>query len=97
MRPVLRERIIRNTVKVDSTLDLLNSATLQEQASHTSPGHPIMLASMKTSSIAAAALLLIAAITPSAAAEEGTWQVEFTVQLKKGVKGSFVVEVHPDW
>jgi hypothetical protein len=56
-----------------------------------------MLASMKTSSIAAAALLLIAAITPSAAAEEGTWQVEFTVQLKKGVKGSFVVEVHPDW
>ena len=47
------------------------------------------------------ALLLIAVMasmtSSAAAAEDGTWQVEFMVQLKKGVKGSFVVEVHPDW
>lgn len=51
------------------------------------------------SAAAAGVMLLIIAVmmTPSVAADDGTWQVEFTVQLKKGETGKFVVEVHPDW
>ena len=50
-------------------------------------------------SAAAAGLMLLVAVmmTPIVAADDGTWQVEFTVQLKKGETGTFVVEVHPDW
>mmetsp|Transcript_106 Transcript_106/g.259 ORF Transcript_106/g.259 Transcript_106/m.259 type:complete len:208 (+) Transcript_106:33-656(+) len=40
--------------------------------------------------------LVLMAVAANAAASEG-FQVEFTVQLKRGQTDTFVVEVHPEW